>query len=67
MFSLEYCKNKLGINKRKKKELTYGIYNGDISNECYGYYDPDEHEIIPFAFFRALNIKPYFIMGGETS
>jgi len=46
MFSLEYCKNKLGINKRKKKELTYGIYNGNISYECYGYYDPDEHEII---------------------
>jgi hypothetical protein len=46
LFSLEYCKNKLGINKRKKKELTYGIYNGDLTNGCYGFYDPDEHEII---------------------
>lgn len=46
MFSLEYCKNTLGVNKRKKKELTYGIYNGNISNECYGFYDPYEHEII---------------------
>lgn len=45
VFSIEYCKNRLGINKRKKKELTYGIYNGDLRNGCYGFYDPDEHEI----------------------
>jgi len=45
-YSIEYCKGFLGINNRHKTDITYSIYTGDLTQNCYGFYCPHENEII---------------------
>ena len=45
-YSIEYCKSVLGINKRHKKDISYSIYKGFLTQDCYGFYCPQDNQII---------------------